>query len=165
MTQETNIAVVDTQQKEVAAPTATQSRFTSEMVAASSLDMMQNLPDLSTFKRHFMSLETEYWTPEPGEEKMVYVMGVGFKDIKDQATGVLKPTECVLLAENQGEKIKRFIVAGVILVSNIKDAIRDGVIVPNTTLTPISILYIGQIKNKNNAFKSNRWEITPLVRD
>jgi hypothetical protein len=161
--QETSLAVVAEQQTEMAQASAPKSRFSTEMVEASSLDTVQNLPDLTTYKRHFMSLETEYWSPEPGEEKMVYVMGVGMTDIKDQATGVLKPTECVMLAEPQGDKIKRYIVAGVILVSNVKDAIRAGVIVPNTSLTPVSILYIGQIKNKNNAFKSNRWEITPLV--
>lgn len=146
---------------------ATQSalpRFTEEQIISASFDTSLNLPTLENTKKHFMSLEKEYWTPEKdGEEKHVWVLGVSMEEMADMATGELKMVECVTIVERFETGLRRFMVASKILVGTIKAAINSGVIIPNSHLTPVSITYIGERKNKHNAFKSKRWQVTPLV--
>lgn len=159
-----NTLVVAEQQTATATQAHKKSRFTDEQVASSSIETAQSLPVLTEAKKHFMSLETEYWTPEQeGEEKLCWVFGILPQEMTDMETGEVKQVECVMLVERQGDMVKRFICASKILVASIKAAINSGIIVPASTLTPISIIYKGEVKNKNNAKKSKRWQITPLV--
>jgi hypothetical protein len=138
--------------------------YSHEQIEKSNLDIQKSLPDLSKSKKHFVPLTIEYWTPEKeGEEKLVYVHSVGFHEVPDMDTGELKQLECVMLLENQGGVVKRFINAGQVLVGNIKDAIGRNEIVPGTTLTPLSITYIGKKQNKSNSRISNIWQIIPLI--
>lgn len=90
--------------------------------------------------KHFIPLSIEYWSPQAeDEEKLVYVAGVSFHDVPDMETAEIRSVECVLLLEQQGDTLCRFISASRVLVGNIKDAIIRGDIVPMTTLTPVSI--------------------------
>lgn len=140
------------------------SRFSSDQIEASNISNAESLPSLDTAKRHFMSLETEYWTPEAdGEEKRCWIFGIVPQEFTDIDTAEIKLVDCVMLVEKQGEELKRFICASKILVASIKSAIASGVIITQSTLTPVSIIYLGERKNKNNAKKSKRWQITPLI--
>ena len=139
-------------------------KFSPDVIRDSNLNEQKSLPDLQQSNRHFVPMTIEYWTPtEEGEEKLVYIHSVGIHQVPEMTTGEVKDLECVMMLEKQGDVVKRFINAGRVLVGNIKDAVSRGEIVPGTTLTPVSITYIGKVKNKSNAMMSNRWQIMPLV--
>lgn len=138
--------------------------YSAEQVESASLDMQKSLPDLSKAKKHFVPLNIDYWSPEKaGEEKLVYIHSIGGHDVPDLETGEIKTLQCVMMIEKQKDTVKRFINASRVLVGNIQDAISRGEIVPKTTLTPVSITFLGSIKNRSNAFSSNRWQIVPLI--
>ena len=56
-----------------------------------------------------------------------------------------------MLLEKQDDTLKRLISASRILVGNIKDAIQREEIIPQTTLTPVAITYLGKQQNSSNA--------------
>jgi len=138
--------------------------YSAEQVEGASLDIQRSLPDLSKAKKHFVPLNIDYWSPEQvGEEKLVYIHSIGGHDVPDLETGEIKTLQCVMMIEKQKDTVKRFINASRVLVGNIQDAISRGEIVPKTTLTPVSITFLGSLKNRSNAFSSNRWQIVPLT--
>jgi len=138
--------------------------YSAEQVEQANLDSQNNLPDLTKAKRHFVPLNIEYWSPEKaGEEKLVYIHSIGNYKMPDLETGEIKELVCVMLLEKTDDQVKRFINASRVLVGNIQDAINRGEIIPKTTLTPISITFLGSFKNSSNAFSSNRWQIIPLI--
>jgi hypothetical protein len=140
------------------------SEFSEKQIKKSRLDTQNTLPDLAQCKKHFVPLSVQYWSPQDeGEEKLVYVHSVGMHDVPDLDTGEIKALECVMLIEKQGNIVMRYINAGRVLVGNIKDAIKRDEIIPGTTLTPISITYVGKKKNRSNAHISNVWQIIPLI--
>lgn len=157
--------------KEVAIPketgvsaTTSAPRFTPEQIAGANIATQTSLPALTEAQKHFVPLSVEYWSPQvEGEEKFVYVAGIDFHDVPNMETGEINSVECVLLLEQKDDALCRFISASKVLVGNIKDAINRGEIVPMTVLTPVSIKYLGQKKNRSNAKLSNRWQIIPLV--
>jgi hypothetical protein len=138
--------------------------YSSEQVANANLDTQKQLPDLSQAKKHFVPLSIEYWTPATeGEEKLVYIHSVGVHEVPDMDTGEIKQLECVMFLEKDGDVVKRWINAGRVLVGNIRDAMARGEIVAGTTLTPVSITYMGKRQNSTNARISNCWQIIPLI--
>jgi len=140
--------------------------YSAEQVEQASLDAQNNLPDLTQAKRHFVPLNIEYWSPEQaGEEKLVYIHSIGKYEMPDLETKEIKELVCVMLLEKTDNQVKRFINASRVLVGNIQDAINRGEIVPKTTLTPVSITFLGSFKNSSNAFSSNRWQIIPLINE
>jgi len=140
------------------------SRFNPKQLKQASLETQTFLPDLAQTQKHFVPLTIEYWSPsEVGEEKLVYVHSIGSHEVPDLETGKIKTLECVMLLEQRNGTVSRYINASRVLVGNIRDAIQRGEIVPNTTLTPLSISYLGSFKNRSNSFNSSRWQISPLV--
>ena len=149
---------------EVSTKSAQAPRYSAEQVAAADISNQSSLPSLVDVPKHFIPLSIEYWSPQAeGEEKLVYVAGIDFRDVPNMETGEINSLECVLLLEQQGDTLCRFISASKVLVGNIKDAINRGEIIPMTTLTPISIKFLGQKKNRSNAKLSNRFQIIPLI--
>ncbi|MBS3953667.1 MAG: hypothetical protein KGZ88_12025 [Methylomicrobium sp.] len=143
--------------------TAVATRHSAAKIADAHLDKQSQLPSLTDAKRHFMPMTVEYWSPEKeGEEKLVFIAGVEHHEVPDMETGEIKSIECVLMLENQGDKLVRYISASRILVGNIKEAIRRTEIVPMTTLTPVSIKYLGLKKTKSGK-NAARWQILPLI--
>ncbi len=139
-------------------------RFTPEQIAASHLNNVQSIPDLSNATKHFMPINVEYWTPQTeGEEKKVYIAGINMQEVPDMETGEIKTLECVMMLERQDNSLVRFISASKVLVGHVRDAIHRGEIIPMSTLTPVSIKFLGQKKNKSNAKLSNRWQIIPVI--
>lgn len=158
----TEIAIKE--QTQVAATTAKEPRYSAEQVEAANIGNQTALPSLAEAPKHFIPLSVEYWSPQlEGEEKLVYVAGVDYHDVPDMETAEIRAVECVLLLEQQGDTLCRFISASRVLVGNIKDAIARGDIIPMTTLTPVSITFMGQKKNRSNAKLSNRWKIVPII--
>jgi len=138
--------------------------YSASQVESANLDAQKSLPDLSKSKKHFVPLNIDYWSPEKaGEEKLVYIHSIGGHDVPDLETGEIKTLQCVMMIEKQKDTVKRFINASRVLVGNIQDAISRGEIVPKTTLTPVSITFLGSLKNRSNSFSSNRWQIIPLI--
>jgi len=141
------------------------SPYTAEQVQLANIDIQKQLPDLHLTKKHFVPINIDYWSPkEAGEEKLVYIHGISIHEVPDMDTGELKQLECVMLLEKQGDTLKRLITASRILVGNIKDAIQRGEIIPQTTLTPVAITFLGKQQNSSNARTSNHWQITPLLK-
>lgn len=139
-------------------------RFNDDQIAATQFSTISVLPDLKNAQKHFMPLSEDYWSPQiEGEEKLVFICGIGDKEVSDMETGEVKVLECVLFIERQEDTLVRLYSASKVLVGNVKDAIRRGEIIPNCSLTPVSIKYLGQKKNKSNAKLSNRWQIIPLI--
>ena len=139
-------------------------RFSPEQVVAANIGNQISLPSLVEAPKHFIPLSVEYWSPQAeGEEKLVYIAGIDLHDVPNMETGEINSVECVMLLEQQDQTLCRFISASKVLVGNIKDAISRGEIIPMTTLTPVSIKFLGQKKNRSNAKLSNRWQIIPLI--
>ena len=161
----TDVAVkAQTEVATPATPATKAPRYSAEQVAAANIGNQTDLPALAEAPKHFIPLSVEYWSPQvEGEEKLVYVAGVDFHDVPDMETGEIRAVECVLLLEQQDNTLCRFISASRVLVGNIKDAITRGDIIPMTTLTPVSITFMGQKKNRSNAKLSNRWKIVPII--
>jgi hypothetical protein len=140
------------------------SRFTPEQLANSDLNSATVIHNLVEAPAATMPMSIQYWSPEvEGDEKSVYVAGIGFSEIADMETGELKNLECVFLVEPIGKVLVRWQNASKVLVANIKAAIERKEIIPGTTLTPVRIKYLGLQKNSRNAFKSKRFEILGLV--
>jgi len=143
---------------------ALEGAYTPEQVALANINKQTHLPDLQAAMKHFVPINIDYWSPkESGEEKLVYIHGIDIHEVPDMDSGEIKKLECVMLLEKQGETLKRLITASRILVGNIKDAIQRGEIIPQTTLTPVAIRFLGKQQNSSNARTSNRWQITPLI--
>lgn len=140
------------------------SRFSVAQIGEANISTQTALPKLEAKNKGFIPLSVEYWSPTAeGEEKLVYVAGISFHDVPDMETGEINSIECVMLLEQQDDKLCRFISASKVLVGNIKDAIGRGDIVPMTTLTPVAITFVGKRKNRGNGRMSNRWQIIPLI--
>jgi len=140
--------------------------YSSEQLANANLDTQKQLPDLAKAKKHFVQLSIEYWSPEKeGEEKLVYIHSIGMHEVPDMDTGEIKILECVMFIEKDGDVVRRYINAGRVLVGNIAGAVRRGEIIPGTTLTPVSITYLGKKQNRSNARISNCWQIIPLINE
>jgi len=162
--------IMNTQQENTqATPAATAqenaiAHYTPEQLALANINTQKELPILQTASKHFVPLNIDYWSPkEAGEEKLVYIHGIDIHEVPDMDTGELKQLECVMLLERQDDTLKRLISASRILVGNIKDAIQRGEIIPKTTLTPVSITFLGKATNSSNSRMSNRWQIIPLI--
>ena len=147
-----------------AVATIAEPRFSDSEIAESNIDNQSSLPDLASSKEHSVPLNIEYWSPQAeGEEKRVYVYGIQYHEVPDMKTGELKILECVVFIERIDDKLMRFISASKVLVGNIAVAIKRGDIIPQSTLTPVSIKFLGQKKNRTNSQLSSRWQITPLI--
>jgi hypothetical protein len=144
--------------------TAAVSRFSVAQIGEANISTQAVLPKLEAKNKGFIPVSVEYWSPATeGEEKLVYIAGVSYHDVPNMDTGEISSVECVMMLEQQEDKLCRYISASKVLVGNIKDAISRGDIVPMTTLTPVAIAFIGKKKNRGNGKMSNRWQIIPLI--
>lgn len=127
-----------------------------------------NAPDLYKAQPSALSIGSEYWTPEAeGESKRGFVLGIEEQEHSRAADGegeevgsIILP--CIVFAE-QTEKggFKQVANGSKRLVGVIEDAIKGGTIVPGET--PLQITYVGKKKNVTNSFKSDSWDVRPLI--
>jgi hypothetical protein len=165
MKSHTEIAMAETATSEIAQlRPARQARFTAEQITQAHIHETSELPSLVETRAAPVPLSVEYWSPEKeGEFKRCWILGIEYMEVPDMQTGEIRELECVLLVEETPDGGKaRYFNASKILVSNVKDAINRGEIVPRSILTPVQIAYLGlkRCKNGNNAA---RWQILPLI--
>jgi hypothetical protein len=171
MTQETSLAVTETQSADLTQVSLNQVRFAPEYLEECSLANAESLPDLSTgYEVEPMAVNIGYWTPENiGEKFNGFVVEMTTEMMPkygcpDEEKHILFPVECITLVKMEDGKMKQYRVSQKVLVSNIKSGVRAGRIVPYSFATPLVITYLGEHKNKTNQNKSHHFEIEILRR-
>lgn len=119
---------------------------------------VDSIPNLNEFQPEPMNLACLYWSPEHKDEsKLVFFLYI--KD--DLVPSQENPDETVLLetaffveqlADGTTTQIKN---ASKRLVGTMKEYNVQ-------SWTPFQITYKGKVKNKNNQYKSDFWEVKPL---
>ncbi len=171
MTQETSLAVTETQSTYLAQVSLNNPRFTAEYLEECSLANAESLPDLSAgYEVEPMAVNIGYWTPEKiGEKFHGFVVEMTTEMMPkfgcpDEEKHILFPVECITLVKMEDGKMKQYRVSQKVLVSNIKSGVRAGRIVTYSYATPLIITYLGEKKNKTNQNKSHHFEIEILRR-
>lgn len=142
---------------------STEIQKTEKKQLVQTFDLSETLPNLHTEAKELpIDLSSSYWTPETvGESKR------GFYQRIEQATYVNEATEetiilpCVILiAQDATGNVTTIRNGSKRLVASIEEAVNDGRISEGM---PLQITYLGDEKNKTNAFKSARWSVKPLI--
>lgn len=116
-----------------------------------------NLPDLNQAKAAPLELTGEYWTPESiGESRRAF-----FNELRQESS----------VSVETGETVDILVAYFVWEVGGDRKVFRNasrrltGVLesVKVEKGTPLEITYLGKVKNKNNAFKSDNWSVKPLI--
>jgi hypothetical protein len=125
-------------------------------------DLNAVLPNLSNAKPLNADFTSEYWTPKDvGEEKRCFFQKIAPSTYTDEKTGEQIELPCiVVLAQDKDGNVKTIRNGSRRLVACIEEAVNNGSI---STGTPICISYLGEEKNKTNAYKSSRWSVKPLI--
>lgn len=131
------------------------------------------LPGLSKKKRSPISLNTEYWYPEKGENKRVYVVKIAEELVKDSLSDdptAQKKLLCATLAEpNDDGTITVWRQAGTQLVGDLLSAANEGRILTvldadaENPPTGLEITYEGKKANRTNQYKHDSFKIALLV--
>lgn len=132
----------------------------------SELVALSRIPDLENAVEDVISFGSEYWTPENiGESKRGFVLGIEVQSHEkmDDVTGDLSMIDlpCVVFAEQENTGFKQWANGSIRLVAIVSDAVKSGAL--KYGKTPVQIKYTGKKKNKTNAFKSDNWDIRPLI--
>ena len=144
-------------------------RFTDQEIKKASFSEIKSLDEIDVIETSNISImpatEESWDCSVEGEFKDVYVME--FKtvtmpsmDKERAAKGETNEVDCaVILEKTPNTPPMKWRVSAKILVSNLMGFVDDGSIVPNTGLTPIRIMYLGERKNSTNNLKSKRFAI------
>ena len=132
----------------------------------SALVALSRIPDLENAVEDVVSFGSEYWTPENiGESKRGFVLGIEIQSHEkmDDGTGEVSMLDlpCVVFAEQTKDGFKQWANGSVRLVAIVSDAVKSGALKYGET--PVQVKYTGKKKNKTNAFKSDNWDIRPLI--
>lgn len=106
-----------------------------------------------------VDLMSDYWSPEmPGEYKRVIFDRIEITSVKDQATDQVLELDCAYFFEkDQATKTVKRIRNG---SKRLVGALQSFNIAPGT---PLEIRYLGKKTNKTNQFKSDNWQVKPLI--
>ncbi len=117
---------------------------------------VESIPDLKDAKEVPVDLSVEYWDPQnAGDELRGVFVGFITREASDfQNPEVLIELECALFLRKEDGKLRRYANAAKRLVSSCKTLPLN---------TACKIVYKGDVQNKQNAFKSQTFMITPLV--
>lgn len=121
------------------------------------VDSVEDFPDLQVAKVMPIDMGGNYWTPEKeGESKRVVFMGVKNELVKDFAdeSKLVEKESAIFVEQLPDKSIRTFCQSSSRLVSTFKSL---------PVRTAYIITYLGQTKNKTNAFKSFSWSVQPLV--
>lgn len=106
-----------------------------------------------------VDLMSDYWSPEmQGEFKRVIFDRIEITPVKDQATDQILELECAYFFEKDRNTntVKRIRNGSKRLVGALQSFnIAQG--------TPLEIRYLGKKTNKTNQFKSDNWQVKPLI--
>ncbi len=126
-------------------------------------DLNGELPNLHTEAKEIpIDLSSSYWTPtEEGEEIRGFYQRIENSTYVNEKSGEVIELPCIILiAQNKEGNVTTIRNGSKRLVASIEDAVKDGRISEGM---PLLIKYMGDEKNKTNAFKSARWSIKPLI--
>ena len=121
------------------------------------------LPNLHTEAKELpIDLSSSYWTPEnPGELKRGFYQRIEIATYVDEKTGEAIDLPCIILvAQDEKGDVTTIRNGSKRLVAAIEEAVNDGRI---TEGMPLQITFLGEEKNKTNAYKSARWSVKPLI--
>lgn len=126
------------------------------------LSNVKALPNLRQAEISQRELSSEYWTPEnEGEFKVGVLLEITEEDYVNKETGETVKLPCVImLSQNEDLTFSTIRNGSKRLVATIEKAIEKGDLVME--LTPVRVTYIGNQKNKTNAFKSDRWSVKQI---
>lgn len=128
-------------------------------------DVTGKLPNLHKEAREIaIDLSSSYWTPENvGDEMRGFYQRIEECTYVDEKSGeeILLPCVIFISQDLKGD-ITTIRNGSKRLVAAIDDAVKDGRVSEGM---PLVIKYLGRVKNKSNAFASDRWSVKPLIID
>lgn len=102
-------------------------------------------------------LTSEYWTPNnPGEKKRVIFDRIDISIMNNEDTGEMIELKCAFFYAKENGSVKCYRNGSKRLVGALES---QGIIQG----LPLEIIYLGKKSNTTNSFKSDHWEIHPLV--
>ena len=111
-----------------------------------------------------VSLSAKTWEPQAaGELIRGYIIGIRDDGTVREGASVQMPHVFILVPQANGELITMRN-GNKVLVSTVKNAIDNGVIIPNCNKTPVEIVFEGKVRNKTNSYSSNSFKIRHLQR-
>lgn len=124
---------------------------------------VKNLPNLHEAEISERELSSEYWTPEKeGEYRVGVILEVAEENYTNDDTGEIVKLPCVImLSQNKDLTFNTIRNGSKRLVATVEAAIEKGEVIPEKT--PVRVTFIGNVKNKTNQFKSDRWSVKPLI--
>ena len=128
-----------------------------------SYNLEGELPNLHQSAKELpVDLSSSYWTPEKeGEFKRGFYQRIEIATYVDEKTGEAIELPCIILiAQDEKGDVTTIRNGSKRLVASIEEAVNDGRI---TEGMPMQITFLGEEKNKTNAYKSARWSVKPLV--
>lgn len=128
-------------------------------------DVTGHLPNLHKEAREIaIDLSSSYWTPEkPGDDMRGFFQRIEESTYEDKKTGEQLLLPCVIfIAQDEKGDITTVRNGSKRLVAAIEDAVKEGRVSEGM---PLLITYLGKVKNKTNAFMSDRWSVKPLIVD
>lgn len=126
-------------------------------------DLSGTLPNLHTEAKELpIDLSSSYWTPEKaGDFKRGFYQRIEIATYVDEKTGEAIELPCIILiAQDEKGDVTTIRNGSKRLVAAIDEAVNDGRI---TLGMPLQITFLGEEKNKTNAYKSARWSVKPLI--
>lgn len=124
------------------------------------LKNLDKMPDLSKAEEIPVDLTVQYWTPEKaGENKRLIFTGINVRETIDEESGEISTLPCAFFLEQDDDGDTQTVCNG---SKRLVGAFEGDKIKPGT---PVSITYVGKVKNKTNAYQSDTWRVRPLVID
>lgn len=118
-----------------------------------------NMPDLSKATAAPLELSGEYWTPErEGETRRMFFKELRMEQSINPEMGETIDLPVVCFVDNSTGALRLVRNASRRLVGVFEmqaASIKEG--------DPFEITYLGKVKNKNNAFRSDNWSVKPLA--
>lgn len=128
----------------------------------SSLTTIDKLPNLHEAKTSPRELSSTYWTPDnPGEYKVGVVLEIKQEKYENESGETIDLPCVIMLSQEQDGSFNTIRNGSKRLVATILDAIESGEVV--FTKTPVRITYAGKVRNKTNAYSSDRWSVKPIL--
>jgi len=113
-----------------------------------------SFPDLAEADEVGVELVPDYWTPEEkGEAKRLVYIGTTSDERVNEETGEMETMKSANFLEQVDGQVKKISNASTRLVA---------AVAPLAIGCPLSITYLGKVKNKTNAFSSDAWSLKYL---
>ena len=141
---------------------ATENKSTTIESRNQNLSVFNKLPDLADATPAPLELNSEYWTPaEVGEKKRLFFKELAQEQAVDMQTGENIEVIAIYFVERLSDDKCRVVrQCSKRLTGVFEPFVNAKTIIPGDAF---EITYLGKKKNKNNAFMSDTWSVTPLA--